>query len=194
MLKKMKKIKLYIIILSGLLFAGSSCSKGKSYSELLRDEEKAVNWYMSNQKVISEVPADTVFETGEDAPYYKLDDEGNLYMQVVNPGTPGNRVRKDQQIYFRYERTNILFMYQGLNPSSEGNANDVGGGNAKWFRYNNMYIKESQNYGAGIQMPLNYLPIDCEVNLVVRAYYGFNGEQGTCQPYVYNLKYYPAVY
>jgi len=171
-----------------------ACSKSKSYSELLRDEEKATNWYMSGQKLISEVPADSVFISGPDAPFYRMDEDGNIYMQVVNPGTKGNMAKTDQLIYFRYMRTNIIHMYNGLNPSPEGNANNVGNNNSSSFRFDNMYVTNSQQYGAGVQLPLHYLPVDCEVNVVIRAYYGFSGEQGTCQPYVYNIKYYPALY
>ncbi|MBD5231621.1 MAG: DUF4827 domain-containing protein [Bacteroidales bacterium] len=189
----MNKLKTIILTLTGLVLMLSACHDSKSYSELLREEERAVNWYMSNHRVVNEVPADTVFETGKDAPFYKLDEEGNLYMQVVSAGTPGNKAKYDQQIYFRYMRENIIAMQMGYNWPAEGNADDVGN-NSRWFRFNNMYIKNSQQYGMGIQTPLRYLPIDCEVNLVVRAYYGFSGEQGTCQPYVYNLRYYPAIY
>ena len=189
----MKKIHILTIGLLGVLaLLGTACSKSKSYSELLRDEEKAVNWFMSNQKVISEIPADSVFISGPDAPYYRMDEDGNIYMQVVNPGTPGNKVANDRLIYFRYMRTNIISLANGDNPSPSGNANDVGGNNTCSFRFNNMQVTVSQNYGYGVQLPLFYLPVDCEVNLVIRAYYGFNGEAGTCQPYLYNLKYYPA--
>lgn len=189
----MKKIYIFALgLLGALTLLGSACSKSKSYSELLRDEEKAVNWYMSNQKVISEIPADSVFISGPDAPYYRMDEDGNIYMQVVNPGTRGNKVADDRLVYFRYMRTNIISLASGDNPSPSGNANDVGGNNTCSFRFNNMQVSVSQNYGYGVQLPLFYLPVDCEVNLVIRAYYGFNGEAGTCQPYLYNIKYYPA--
>lgn len=189
----MKKIHiLTLCTLAALMLAGTACSKSKSYSELLRDEEKAVNWYMSNQKLISEIPADSVFISGPDAPYYRMDEDGNIYMQVLNPGTPGKMVANDRLIYFRYMRTNIISMFRGDNPVPSGNANDVGGNNTCSFRFNNLQVQASLNYGLGVQLPLHYLPVDCEVNLVIRAYYGFNGEAGTCQPYLYNIKYYPA--
>lgn len=190
-MKKKYMIKLALISVFCMLFI-AACSKSKSYSELLRDEEKAVNWYMSGQKLVNEIPADSVFITGADAPFYKMDDEGNIYMQVVSPGTPGNKAATDQLIYFRYMRTNIISLYRGENAQPTGNANNVGGNNSTSFRFNNMLISSSLEYGAGVQLPLKFLPIDCEVNVVIRAYYGFNGEAGTCQPYVYNIKYYPA--
>jgi hypothetical protein len=177
-----------------MLLSAGACSKSKSYSELLKEEEKATNWYLSNQVVISEVPADSVFITGEDAPYYKLDEEGYVYMQVINPGDKSNMAKTDQPIYFRYLRTNIINLYNGTTATPSGNANDVGNGNSTYFRFNNTLASSSQLYGAGIQYPLRYLGVDCEVNLVLRSYYGFDGETGQCQPYLYNIRYYPAYY
>ncbi|MBO5748726.1 MAG: DUF4827 family protein, partial [Muribaculaceae bacterium] len=75
------------------LFALSSCSETVSYSELLDDEKESTNWFLSNQKIINTVPADSIFEYGEDAPYYRMDDEGFVYMQVINPGTKDNKAK-----------------------------------------------------------------------------------------------------
>lgn len=183
-----------VVLAAVALLATVSCSKSKSYSEMLRDEEKATNWWLSNQKIINEIPADSVFLTGKDAPFYKLDEDGYIYMQVVNPGNPERKAKTGQQVFFRYMRTNILEMYLGNNPVASGNANDVGNGNSLSFRYDDLNASSSMTYGAGIQTPLRFLGLDCEVNLVLRSYYGFQGETGQCQPYLYNIKYYPAYY
>lgn len=190
------KITRHIYLLAAVivLLATAACSKSKSYSEMLRDEEKATNWWLANQKIVNEVPADSVFLTGKDAPFYKLDEDGYIYMQVINPGDPAKKAKKGQQVFFRYMRTNILELYRGNNPQPSGNANDVGGGNSTSFRFEDLSASTSLQFGAGIQMPLRYLGLDCEVNLVLRSYYGFNGETGQCQPYIYNIKYYPAYY
>ena len=183
-----------LIMLSGLIitFATLSCSKSKSYSELLRTEEKAVNWYMAQHRVISQIPADSVFECGEDAPYYRMDDDGYIYMQVLNPGDKKNMAKKNQLVYFRYMRTNILDMYDGLDPQPTGNANNAGAGNATSFRFDNNELPSTTAYGSGIQVPLKYLGLDCEVNIVIRSYYGVQSEMGACQAYLYNVRYFPA--
>lgn len=49
----------------------SSCSDNESYSDLLKEEEKATNWYMAQRTIALEIPEDSVFITGENAPYYK---------------------------------------------------------------------------------------------------------------------------
>ena len=48
-----------------------SCSDKKSYAELLEDENKAVNVFLSDHKVVGSLPADNKFETGDNAPYYR---------------------------------------------------------------------------------------------------------------------------
>lgn len=176
----------------GLLLVGTSCSKTKSYSELLRQEEKAVNWFMAQQEIVSEIPEDSVFQYGENAPYYRMDDDGYIYMQVINPGNLNNKAQKNRMVYFRYMRTNIEDMYNGLNPSPAGNANSVSTNNATFFRFDNTELSSSLAYGSGIQVPLKYLGMDCEVNIVIRSYYGIQSEIGACQAYLYNIRYFPA--
>ncbi|MDE5719485.1 MAG: DUF4827 domain-containing protein, partial [Paramuribaculum sp.] len=61
----------------------TACDDDKSYAELLEEENKAVNLYLSDQKIETPLPEDTNFITGEDAPYYRLDNDGNVFMQVV---------------------------------------------------------------------------------------------------------------
>lgn len=174
---------------AAIMVAASSCSDSVSYSELLNEEEEATNWFMANQKIVTEVPADSVFQYGEDAPYYRMDEDGFIYMQVINPGTKNNKAKDDELIYFRYMRTNIKEMYQNLDPSPEGNADDMGNASTS-FRFKNLTLSSSYMYGSGIQLPLHYLGVDCEVNLVIRSYYGFTATQSECIPFVYNVKYY----
>ena len=99
-----------------LLLAGaSSCSKGKSYSELLRDEEKATNWYLSGQRVETGIPKDSVLQTGSDAPFYRLDKDGYVYMQVVELGDTSDMADPGDLVYFRFMRrsTSLLPLCTG---------------------------------------------------------------------------------
>ncbi len=164
----------------------ASCDNTVSYAELLNSEEAAVNNFLADQTVCMSVPADTVFEVGPNAPYYRLDEDGYLYMQVLNAGTPGNRVVDDEQIYFRYTRYMLESYSDGKLPDGEGNNISL---NPCWFRYNNYRIQSSYQWGTGIQAPLRFLPIDCEVNLVVKSQEGVVQEQSNVLPYLYRLTY-----
>ena len=168
----MKKYSLLAIVALFLINL-VSCSKTVSYSELLNDEEEATNWFLANQKIVTTVPEDSVFECGKDAPFYRMDEDGYIYMQVINPGTKDNKVKFDELIYFRYMRTNVKEWYQlGYEPTPQGNANNMNSQSTS-FRFNNTTLNSSYKYGSGIQLPLKYLGVDCEVNLLLRSYYGF---------------------
>ena len=189
-----------------LLLAGiSSCSETQSYSELLTEEEHAVNWYLAQQKVETQIPADSVsFITGEDAPFYKLDEDGYVYMQVVSKGNMQDRVKSGDLVYFRYNRLNLKYLSLGEDVSWEGNSADVWTPvyvddndnymNSTRFIYENQYLSSTTQWGTGIQMPLKFFGYDCEVNLVLRSYYGFSEDQTTCLPYLINLRYFKPEY
>ena len=187
----MKKI-LHNLALALLLTASAaavgSCGDDRSYAKLLNTENADVNRFLADQHGINEVPADSVFESGPGAPYYRLDEDGMLYMQVIDPGTPGNRVKDDEQIYFRFTRYNIASYDNGEFSVSEGN-DDVLNGNLS-FRYNNYQIASSYDFGPGIQKPLSYLPVDCVVNIVIKSQWGMPGEMSYVTPYLYNIRYF----
>ncbi len=175
--------------------ATGACSDSESYSDLLRDETKAVNWFLARQKVVNEVPEDSVFEVGPDAPFYKMDEEGNLYMQVLNTGTD-ERAVDGAKVFFLYSRQNILLMQQtnNLDVASTGNSNQLGSVGSTFFIFGNTMRPSSGQYGSGVQVPLKYFGYDSEVNLVVKSYVGFNSDQTTCTPYLMNVRYFKAVY
>lgn len=206
MILKLKKLKsdilnrlLLLSIIAGGAFV-TSCSKSQSYSELLRDEEHAVNWFLAQHKVSLDIPADSIsFETGTDAPFYKLDEDGNVYMQVINKGDigtdgkPVNKVEAGDQVYFRYERKNILAMYQTGEDYENGNSDDLTV-EPSYFIYKNKTMQVSYRWGTGIQMPLRFFGYDCEVNLVLKSYCGFMSDQTYCYPYLINLRYFKPEY
>lgn len=172
----------------------SSCSDSKSYAELLTEENHTVNNFLADQRVDNTIPTDTnfVFETGVNAPYYRLDEDGNIYMQVINPGTPGNYAKDDQIIYFRYTRYALADYDRGVLPPGYGNETDMDYSNT-WFRMNNYTLKSSYQWGSGIQMPLKLLPIDCEVNIVIKSQYGFYDEMAYVVPFLYKIRYFPQM-
>ncbi len=169
-----------------LALVAASCDNSKSYAELLTEEDMYVNNFLCDQRLILDIPADTVFETGPDAPYYRIDEDGMMYMQVLRPGTPGNRVDINEQIYFRYTRYDLAKYADGELPTGEGNNLTL---NPCWFRYGNFQIQSSYTWGYGVQRPLSLLPVDCEVNIVIKSQYGPSDEQTQVQPYLWRLTY-----
>ena len=168
----------------------TSCNDDQSYADLLTKENQSTNVFLADQRVINEIPTDTnfVFQTGPDAPYYRLDEDGQLYMQVINPGTQDNMVKNDEQIYFRYTRYSLVYYIDGELMMSEGN-DDVLNGNFS-FRYGNFQVNSSYQYGPGVQTPLAYLPVDCEVNIIIKSQYGMPAEISYVTPFLYSLRYF----
>ncbi|MDE6844082.1 MAG: DUF4827 domain-containing protein [Muribaculaceae bacterium] len=190
-------VKVSSYAVSALLMASlSACNDTESYSDMLRDEEYACNWYLSGQKVETTIPADSVFECGSDAPYYRIDEDGYLYMQVINLGDKSQRAKAGDKVYFRFMRQNIKYLYEGLTVIPDGNADNVN--NSLWgntsFVMGNTVLSTSTQWGTGIQMPLDYLGYNSEVNLVMKSSVGFLNDQTQCLPYVINVRYFKAEY
>lgn len=184
----MKSSFIYPIILTLCYIFISSCSNSKTYAELLTDESHYVNNFLADHKVINQVPEDTVFQYGPDAPYYRLDDDGNLYMQVVDPGTPGNMVESNELLYIRFTRYNLSLYNNGNLGEGQGNDNVLGGNYS--FRYGNYELNSSYSMGMGVQAPLNYLPVDAVVNIVIKSQYGMPTEMSYVIPYLYSIRYF----
>ncbi|MBD5229940.1 MAG: DUF4827 domain-containing protein [Bacteroidales bacterium] len=191
----MKLSRLCLIAAAGVAsaMAFSSCDDGKSYADLLTEETHAVNYFLANHRVVNEIPADTVFEYGENAPYYRIDEDSNLYMQVINPGTPDNKVSYDELIYFRYTRYNLKYYYETGDLVGSGNSNNLNI-QATSFRYGNTSLSSASEFGMGIQMPLKYLGVDCEVNLVVKSQMGPTSDMANVVPFLFNLRYFRQPY
>lgn len=168
----------------------SACNDHKSYAEMLEEENKSVNSFLADQIVEEELPADNKFVTGNDAPYYPLDNEGNLYMKVVSIGD-GEMVEDNQLVYFRFSRFNLSGYTSMEELKEEGNSNNVEAGNMS-FRYRNYTLESSSQWGSGIQKPLEYLPLGSEIWLVVKSQYGWLAEESSVIPFLYHLRYYPS--
>ena len=125
-MKIMKTLKFLCGAMALLLSAAvaTSCEDTKSYAELLDEENDAVEKFLETKTVINTIPADTVFEVGENAPYYKLDEDGYVYMQVLNPGD-GGMAKYNDVIFFRYSRMNILTWAEGGDQIPTGNDDNV---------------------------------------------------------------------
>ena len=172
-------LNLKILGATALLTAGilsSGCNDSKSYAELLTEENQAINAYLLNQKVETTLPDDGNFLTGEDAPFYKLDEEGNVYMKVIDAGNPEWMAESDELIYFRFTRWSLLSYnpYTNEHIDGWGNSDDLGLGSAS-FRFGNYTLSSSSAWGSGLQMPLNYIGLErmlSNCKIAVRTHVG----------------------
>lgn len=194
-MKIKSKYSFSIIVMMMLLVV--SCSKTESYSDLLKKEQKASNWFLAQQRVCNEIPADSVFKVGPDAPYYRMDDDGYIYMQVLKVGDR-ELPKSGATVYFTFSRYNIETMYNNntldIEAAESNQDNFLTSVGNTYFIFNNYSVNSSATYGSGIQLPLSYLGYNSEVNIVLKSYYGFSTENTTCIPYLVNVRYFKAEY
>lgn len=167
-----------------LLMISSSCSDSKTYAELLEAEQNAINKYLSNQQVIKTIPSDTIFITGENAPYYLIED--GVYMQVIKPGDQKDKIKKGELVYFRYVRTNLLRWAAGSESEGDAVGNMDSGSSWMSFKYGS---SSTPTYGLGIEDPLIYVGRNAEVKLIIPSKVGFKEEINSVTPFLYRIKY-----
>ena len=168
-----------------------ACNNDESYSDRLNSERYATNAYLRDQRVINDIPDDTVFETGTNAPFYRIDPEGNVYMQVLNPGNRAEDTPKaSQKIYFRFTRYNLLSWYSSGVLEVVGSNEYYMDSEPTFFLYKDFTLPQSSQWGYGIQLPMALLGVECEVNLIIKSQYGWTSEIAYVQPYLYHLRYF----
>jgi len=172
----------------------ASCNEDQSYADRLNEERNAVNAFLANHRVVMSVPEDSVFEVGEDAPFYRVDADGNVYMQVLNAGNRAtDRAKHGEPIYFRYSRYNLSTWYaSGSWTVYSGNETSMDALPCS-FNYGDYSLPSTSQWGYGIQYPLNYLGAECEVNLIIKSQYGFTGEISYVMPFYYHIRYYHSM-
>ena len=174
-----------------VLMTLAACNDDESYADKLNDERNAVNAYLANQRVVMSIPEDTVFEVGENAPFYRIDADGNVYMQVLKAGDRINdRAKTSELIYFRYTRYNLSTWYaDGTWTPTSGNESAMDAAPCS-FNYSDYTLPSSSQWGYGLQFPLLFLGVECEVNLIIKSQYGFTSEISYVLPFFYHVRYY----
>lgn len=168
----------------------TACNNDQSYADRLNEERNAVNAYLANHRVEMSVPEDSVFDVGPDAPFYRIDADGNVYMQVLNAGDKNDKAKTGEPIYFRYSRYNLSTWYaNGYWEVYSGNENTMDAV-ACSFNYADYTLPSSSQWGYGLQYPLLFLGVECEVNLIIKSQYGFTNEISYVMPFFYHVRYF----
>jgi hypothetical protein len=172
----------------------TACNNDQSYADRLNEERNAVNAYLANHRVEMSIPKDSVFEVGENAPFYRIDADGNVYMQVLKAGDRvHDKAKTGEPIYFRYSRYNLSVWYAtGEMTMYSGNEESMDLSSCS-FNYGDYSLPSSSQWGYGLQFPLLYLGVECEVNLVIKSQYGFTNEISYVMPFLYHVRYYHSM-
>lgn len=183
----MNKIFRIFLPLVALALATVSCDDTKSYAELLTDENHVVNRFLVQHRVEESFPED--FEVGENAPFYRVDESGDVYMQVLQRGN-GTYPESGDLVYFRYTSYELSSYVVGGENHGSGNADNVGASDATFFLLDNYSVSESTQYGTGIQIPAKLLGFDSKVNIVVKSQAGPTAMMSYVIPFLYTVSYY----
>lgn len=181
------------------VFKGSQSQTGEvtviqnpcTLEDLKKTERRAMKKYLSKFDVIDKLSAINDIQVGSVAPFYKLNSEGTVYMQVVKKGIEPSATN-GEQIYFRYLRYNLLsYLENGVLPIGEGNLNSVTQ-DVTFFTLGSDN-SDTTKWGTAIQMPMLLgLPVDSEVNLIVASEAGFTSEISSVTPFLYNIRYFKS--
>lgn len=192
----MKKIMNKSMLLAAMaLMLLTACNDSESYADRLNSERNAVNAYLANHRVVMSIPEDSVFEVGENAPFYRVDVDGNVYMQVLNAGDRvGDRAKEGEPIYFRFTRYSLATWYADgqLAALSDGNEYTMSA-NPYTFNFKDYTLPSSSQWGYGLQYPLLFLGVECEVNLIIKSQYGFTSEISYVTPYLFHVRYFHSM-
>ena len=60
-MKSLRNLFISLCTITAVSILATGCNDSKSYADLLNEETKSINNYLADQKVINEVPADSVF-------------------------------------------------------------------------------------------------------------------------------------
>ncbi len=173
----MKK-KILFILSSVLILSFGACNKTKTYAELLKEEEKAIDQFINKNGlvILSEYPKDSTFKDNE----YFLTPEG-LYMNVMDKGT--KKPQNGNEICFR-----IRYYSSFKEDTTKYLGNMWGTGDAYTYIYGNYYSTIS--WGQGLTIPLSYVGEDSKVKLIVPSKLGTSTDANSVSPVYYDYIWY----
>lgn len=189
----MKRQIISILSLLALLMAVSSCSDSKSYADLLNEENQVVNAFLAQHRVVETWPGVDNCEVGEDAPFYCVDDEGNVYMQVIRKGD-GTFPEEGEHVSFTYLSYDLNYYVVGSDSNvGSGNLNSPGSSASTYFIFDDYTLEQSSQYGTGIQIPVKLLGFGSKVNVVIKSQAGPSAYMSYVIPFLYDIAYYKQV-
>ncbi len=192
----MKKGFTLLMIICAALMA-LSCSKTKSYTDMLKDQQKAIDKLIANNnfEVLSSYPSNGVFGANQ---FVKLDN--GVYLNVIDSGNGNRATMYSTDVLTRF--TIRYFMEDTFSLSNYGpNSNGidpvefkygyytavVGPMTSVYLRYLNGFMSE------GFQTPLQYVGDRAKVKLIVPFQVGSSTDMSKGDPAYYEIVEYKFV-
>lgn len=189
----MKKGFYFVLILCAACLMGS-CSKTRSYTDMLKDEEKAINRLIDSLgiEVLKDFPDDSIFAENQ---FVKMDN--GVYMNIIDRGE-GRATLYSTRIMYRCNAYYFLNYFQlcinsNYGPNSNGTVPyPANGAQTVPFIYgegttNNQADPKYIYVSEGIQTPLQYVGHRGRVKLIVPFDKGNYYDQGEGYPVYYEV-------
>lgn len=181
----MKKGFNILLILCAAIVA-ISCSKTKSYTDMLKDEEKAIERLIDANgfEILRDFPADTVFKENQ---FVEL--ENGVYLNIIDKGTDQRAVQYSTKMLYRCKMKYFLnvdtLMIENYGPHSNGTSPIS-------FTYgdysmNSPYDPSYYYVSEGLQEPLKYVGDRAKVKLIVPFRRGAYYDQSNGNPVYYEI-------
>lgn len=193
----MKKGFNILLILCASLVA-ISCSKTKSYTDMLKDEKKAIERLIAQQgiEVLKDFPADSVFEENQ---FVLL--ENGVYLNIIDKGTDQRAVQYKTKVLYRcvvtypmdtaYIWTTAYGLWSSGNEIKHNYGPHSNGTEPYPFTYGDFASQASQDkmflVSEGLQEPLKYVGDRAKVKLIVPFKRGTYNDQSKGQPIYYEI-------
>lgn len=189
----MKKGFNILLILCAALVA-ISCSKTKSYTDMLKDEKKAIERLIDANgfEILDDFPKDSVFKENQ---FVKL--ENGVYLNIIDKGSNERAVQYKTKMLYRCKMRYFLevdtLVYENYGPHSNGTFPCPSNGiNSVPFTYgdyssSNMYELSYSFVSEGIQEPLKYVGDRAKVKLIVPFKRGTYYDQSAGNPVYYEV-------
>lgn len=189
----MKKGFYFVLILCAACLMGS-CSKTRSYTDMLKDEEKAIDRLIDSLgiEVLKDFPDDSIFAENQ---FVKMDN--GVYMNIIDRGE-GRATLYSTRIMYRCNAYYFLNYFQlcinsNYGPNSNGTVPyPANGAQTVPFIYgegttNNQADPKYIYVSEGIQTPLQYVGHRGRVKLIVPFDKGNYYDQGEGYPVYYEI-------
>ncbi|MDR1371584.1 MAG: DUF4827 domain-containing protein [Dysgonamonadaceae bacterium] len=175
----MKKILCFIFGIIAILFISAGCNSEKSMQELIREEKKAIERYIANNRlnILTSYPSDSVFgekdffKTNEGV-YFRVTEKGTGEMATIYKTEVTLRV--DSVHYFAHSDTSIYSM-GSINPFEF-----IYGLTASYIAN-----KDGMSFCPAWAIPLKYVGVHAKVDMIVPSEYGTATNNSSFTPVFY---------
>lgn len=182
---KMKKANYILISLLGLLLISASCNKKKTYAELLKDEAKAIDRFITSNKlsILKEFPKDGKFKENE---FYK-DPATGVYYNILKVGDTTNlpKIKSGNEVHVRFRG---LKYFSIKNDSTE--YSNLNSSLPESFTYRGSVNLETRSYYSstvgGWAVPLQNIGHTGKVKMIVPFTWGSQTDKQSYTPTYYD--------